>query len=80
MPHEILIVDDEPDIRLLVEGILRDEGYDTRQAGDFGTGAGGVPPAPAEPGGAGRSGSRDRSSTASASCARCIARSRRCRW
>ncbi|MDA8253538.1 MAG: sigma-54 dependent transcriptional regulator [Rhodospirillales bacterium] len=34
MPHEILIVDDEPDIRLLVEGILRDEGYDTRQAGD----------------------------------------------
>ena len=36
MPHEILIVDDEPDIRLLVEGILRDEGYDTRQAGDSG--------------------------------------------
>jgi two-component system nitrogen regulation response regulator NtrX len=34
MPHEILIVDDEPDIRLLVEGILSDEGYDTRQAGD----------------------------------------------
>ncbi len=34
MPHDILIVDDEPDIRMLVEGILRDEGYDTRQAGD----------------------------------------------
>ncbi len=34
MPHEILIVDDEPDIRMLVEGILRDEGYDTRQAAD----------------------------------------------
>ncbi len=34
MPHEILIVDDEPDIRLLIEGILRDEGYDTRLAGD----------------------------------------------
>jgi two-component system nitrogen regulation response regulator NtrX len=34
MPHDILIVDDEPDIRLLVDGILRDEGYDTRQAGD----------------------------------------------
>lgn len=34
MPHEILIVDDEPDIRFLVEGILRDEGYETRQAGD----------------------------------------------
>ncbi len=34
MPHEILIVDDEPDIRMLVDGILRDEGYDTRQAGN----------------------------------------------
>ena len=34
MAYEILIVDDEPDIRLLIEGILRDEGYDTRQAGD----------------------------------------------
>jgi two-component system nitrogen regulation response regulator NtrX len=34
MAHEILIIDDEPDIRMLVEGILRDEGYETRQAGD----------------------------------------------
>ncbi len=34
MPHDILIVDDEPDIRLLIDGILRDEGYETRQAGD----------------------------------------------
>ena len=34
MAHEILIVDDEPDIRLLVDGILRDEGYETRQAAD----------------------------------------------
>ena len=34
MAHEILIVDDEPDIRMLVDGILRDEGYETRLAGD----------------------------------------------
>jgi len=34
MAHEILIVDDEPDIRLLVDAILRDEGYETRQAAD----------------------------------------------
>ena len=32
MAHEILIVDDEPDIRALVEGILTDEGFETRQA------------------------------------------------
>ena len=34
MLAEILIVDDEPDIRLLVDGILRDEGYETRLAAD----------------------------------------------
>ncbi|MDQ2802063.1 MAG: sigma-54 dependent transcriptional regulator [Pseudomonadota bacterium] len=34
MPHDILIVDDEPDIRLLIDAVLRDEGYDTRQAAD----------------------------------------------
>src|SRR5437868_283645 len=34
MAHEILIVDDEPDIRLLIDGILRDEGYETRQAAE----------------------------------------------
>src|ERR671928_308418 len=32
MAHEILIVDDEPDIRALIEGILTDEGYEARQA------------------------------------------------
>ena len=31
---EILVVDDEEDIRDLISGILRDEGYDTRLAGD----------------------------------------------
>ena len=34
MAHDILIVDDEPDIRLLIDGVLRDEGYETRGAGD----------------------------------------------
>src|SRR5882757_6612598 len=34
MALDILIVDDEPDIRMLVAGILEDEGYDARQAGD----------------------------------------------
>ena len=34
MAHEILIVDDEPDIRLLIDGVLRDEGYETRQAAE----------------------------------------------
>ncbi len=35
MAQEILIVDDEPDIRLLIDGLLRDEGYETRQAADL---------------------------------------------
>ncbi len=34
MPQDILIVDDEPDIRMLIEGVLEDEGYAVRQAGD----------------------------------------------
>ena len=34
MAHEILIVDDEPDIRMLIEGVLADEGYEVRQAAD----------------------------------------------
>ena len=32
MANDILIVDDEADIRILVSGILEDEGYQTRQA------------------------------------------------
>lgn len=32
MPHDILIVDDELDIRLQIGGILSDDGYDTRDA------------------------------------------------
>src|SRR5262249_3955373 len=31
---EILVVDDEEDIRDLISGILHDEGYETRVAGD----------------------------------------------
>ena len=34
MANDILIVDDEVDIRSLISGILEDEGYDTRQAAD----------------------------------------------
>ncbi|HET9149871.1 MAG TPA: sigma-54 dependent transcriptional regulator [Alphaproteobacteria bacterium] len=34
MNHDILIVDDEADIRLLMSGILQDEGYATREAAD----------------------------------------------
>ena len=34
MAQDILIVDDEADIRLLLTGILADEGYATREAGD----------------------------------------------
>ncbi len=34
MAHDILIVDDEADIRSLTAGILEDEGFETREAGD----------------------------------------------
>ena len=34
MASDILVVDDETDIRDLVAGILEDEGYSTRAAGD----------------------------------------------
>jgi two-component system, NtrC family, nitrogen regulation response regulator NtrX len=36
MAHDILIVDDEADIRMLMAGVLRDEGYATRDAADSG--------------------------------------------
>src|SRR5246127_1568241 len=34
MAHDILIVDDEADIRMLIAGVLKDEGYFTREAAD----------------------------------------------
>src|ERR1700741_4049024 len=34
MAHDILIVDDEIDIRMLIGGVLKDEGYTTREAAD----------------------------------------------
>src|SRR4051812_3214911 len=37
MASEILVIDDEADIRELVAGILQDEGYDTRTARDSDT-------------------------------------------
>ena len=35
MKNDILVVDDEEDIRQLISGILQDEGYETRLAWDF---------------------------------------------
>src|SRR6516225_4170868 len=34
MAHDILIVDDEADICMLIAGVLKDEGYATREATD----------------------------------------------
>ena len=34
MAQDILIVDDEADIRELIGGLLEDEGYEARYAGD----------------------------------------------
>src|SRR5215471_5471676 len=34
MAHDILIVDDEADICMLIAGVLKDEGYATREAAD----------------------------------------------
>ncbi len=36
MAHDILIVDDEADIRMSIAGVLKDEGYATREASDSG--------------------------------------------
>ena len=46
---DILIVDDEADIRELVAGILQDEGYETRTARDSDTALTAIGVAPAEP-------------------------------
>ena len=80
MAHEILIVDDEPDIRMLIDGLLRDEGYETRQAGDCDGRDRGLPRAPAVAGhprrlAAGLAAGRPRHPAQP-----CTARSRRCRW
>ena len=40
MALDILVVDDEQDIRELVAGVLEDEGYDTRAAADSDDGEG----------------------------------------
>ncbi|MFY7853763.1 MAG: response regulator, partial [Brevundimonas sp.] len=34
MAHDLLVVDDEADIRILISGILEDEGYSVRSAAD----------------------------------------------
>src|ERR1700732_2985530 len=36
MAHDILIVDEEADIRMVIAGVLKDEGYATREAADSG--------------------------------------------
>ena len=43
MAHDILIVDDEADIRMLIAGILNDEGIKTREAADADLNQGGPP-------------------------------------
>ncbi|MBT3361295.1 MAG: sigma-54-dependent Fis family transcriptional regulator [Rhodospirillales bacterium] len=42
MAHDILIVDDEADIRALTSGILQDEGFQTREAGDSNSALGSI--------------------------------------
>ena len=35
MPAEILIIDDNPDIRLILDELIKDAGYKTRLAANF---------------------------------------------
>ena len=35
MSKEILVIDDNADIRLLISGILRDRGYSVREAANY---------------------------------------------
>ena len=35
MPNEILVIDDNSDIRLLISGILKDKEFDVREAANF---------------------------------------------
>ena len=35
MPNEILVVDDNLDIRVLISGILKDKGFNVREAANF---------------------------------------------
>ena len=80
MAHDILIVDDEPDIRLLIDGILRDEGYETRGAGDSDAAIAAFRVAPSVAGDPGRLAAGLAAWTGWRCCKRSTARSRRCRW
>ena len=80
MAHDILIVDDEPDIRLLIDGILRDEGYETRGAGDADAAIAAFRVAPAVAGDPRRLAAGLAPRRARHCWRRSTARSRRCRW
>ncbi len=67
MARDILIVDDEADIRMLIAGILKDEGYETREAGNSAQALTRDPRAPAVARRSSISGCRAASSTASRS-------------
>ena len=77
---EILVVDDEEDIRDLIAGILRDEGYETRVAGDSDGALAAVRAAPAAAGRARHLAAGLAGSTASRCWTRSSASSPICRW